>query len=54
MAKLLPDVKLMLAKYDAMIAMVEKAASLIVTADGEELRARPADVLPLAQRYFLF
>jgi urease subunit alpha len=25
-----------------------------VTADGEELRARPADVLPLAQRYFLF
>ncbi len=25
-----------------------------VTADGEVLRARPADVLPLAQRYFLF
>ena len=26
----------------------------VVTADGEELRSRPADVLPLAQRYFLF
>jgi urease subunit alpha len=26
----------------------------IVKADGEELRARPAGVLPLAQRYFLF
>ena len=26
----------------------------IVTADGEELRAKAADVLPLAQRYFLF
>jgi len=25
-----------------------------VTADGEILRSRPADVLPLAQRYFLF
>jgi urease subunit alpha len=25
-----------------------------VTADGEALRARPAAVLPLAQRYFLF
>jgi urease subunit alpha len=25
-----------------------------VTADGEVLRAKPADVLPLAQRYFLF
>ena len=26
----------------------------IVTADGEELRCEPANVLPLAQRYFLF
>jgi urease subunit alpha len=26
----------------------------VVTADGEPLRSRPADVLPLAQRYFLF
>jgi urease alpha subunit len=26
----------------------------VVTADGVELRARPTDVLPLAQRYFLF
>ena len=26
----------------------------VVTADGEELRAKAADVLPLAQRYFLF
>jgi urease subunit alpha len=26
----------------------------IVTADGEELRSKPARVLPLAQRYFLF
>ena len=25
-----------------------------VQADGEELRSRPASVLPLAQRYFLF
>jgi urease subunit alpha len=25
-----------------------------VTADGELLRAQPAEVLPLAQRYFLF
>jgi urease subunit alpha len=25
-----------------------------VTADGEVLRSAPADVLPLAQRYFLF
>ena len=26
----------------------------VAHADGELLRARPADVLPLAQRYFLF
>jgi urease subunit alpha len=26
----------------------------LVTADGEPLRSQPADVLPLAQRYFLF
>jgi len=25
-----------------------------VTADGELLRAKPTEVLPLAQRYFLF
>src|SRR5262249_28969716 len=30
------------------------AETYIVTADGEELRSGPADVLPLAQRYFLF
>jgi urease subunit alpha len=30
------------------------AESYVVTADGEELRSTPADVLPLAQRYFLF
>jgi urease subunit alpha len=30
------------------------AETYVVTADGEELRAKPADVLPLAQRYFLF
>jgi urease alpha subunit len=26
----------------------------LVTANGEPLRSKPADVLPLAQRYFLF
>jgi urease subunit alpha len=26
----------------------------VVTADGEVLTSRPAEVLPLAQRYFLF
>lgn len=30
------------------------AETYTVTADGEELRAKPAAVLPLAQRYFLF
>jgi urease subunit alpha len=30
------------------------AETYVVTADGEELRATPAHVLPLAQRYFLF
>jgi urease subunit alpha len=30
------------------------AETYVVTADGEELRAEPASVLPLAQRYFLF
>ena len=30
------------------------AETYTVTADGEPLRATPADVLPLAQRYFLF
>src|SRR5712671_2227377 len=39
---------------DALPRIQVDAETYIVTADGEELRARPADVLPLAQRYFLF
>jgi urease subunit alpha len=39
---------------DALPAMRVDAETYIVTADGEELRAKPAEVLPLAQRYFLF
>jgi urease subunit alpha len=39
---------------DAMPRITVDAETYVVTADGEELRARPADVLPLAQRYFLF
>jgi urease subunit alpha len=39
---------------DALPAIRVDAESYVVTADGEELTARPADVLPLAQRYFLF
>jgi urease subunit alpha len=34
--------------------MTVDAETYTVTADGEVLRAQPADVLPLAQRYFLF
>ena len=39
---------------DALPRIHVDAESYIVTADGEELRAQPAHVLPLAQRYFLF
>jgi urease subunit alpha len=39
---------------DALPRIRVDAESYIVTADGEELRSAPADVLPLAQRYFLF
>ena len=39
---------------DALPAIRVDAESYVVTADGEELRAAPASVLPLAQRYFLF
>ena len=39
---------------DALPRIHVDAETYIVTADGEELRAAPADVLPLAQRYFLF
>jgi urease subunit alpha len=39
---------------DALPRIEVDAESYVVTADGEELRARPAEVLPLAQRYFLF
>jgi urease subunit alpha len=39
---------------DALPRIQVDADTYIVTADGEELRAKPADVLPLAQRYFLF
>ena len=39
---------------DALPRIQVDAETYIVTADGEELRSRPADVLPLAQRYFLF
>jgi urease subunit alpha len=39
---------------DALPRIQVDAESYIVTADGEELRSAPADVLPLAQRYFLF
>src|SRR5690242_18469066 len=38
---------------DALPRIQVDAETYIVTADGEELRAKPADVLPLAQRYFL-
>jgi urease subunit alpha len=39
---------------DALPAIQVDAESYVVTADGELLRAAPASVLPLAQRYFLF
>jgi urease subunit alpha len=39
---------------DAMPRITVDAETYVVTADGEELRAKPAHVLPLAQRYFLF
>ncbi len=39
---------------DALPRMQVDAETYVVTADGEPLRAAPAEVLPLAQRYFLF
>ncbi|HWB15699.1 MAG TPA: urease subunit alpha [Vicinamibacterales bacterium] len=39
---------------DALPRMEVDAETYTVRADGEILRAKPADVLPLAQRYFLF
>jgi urease subunit alpha len=39
---------------DALPRIHVDAESYVVTADGEELRSTPAEVLPLAQRYFLF
>ena len=39
---------------DALPKIGVDAETYVVTADGEELRSKPADVLPLAQRYFLF
>jgi urease subunit alpha len=39
---------------DALPRIHVDAETYVVTADGEELRAAPASVLPLAQRYFLF
>src|SRR6187401_2717059 len=39
---------------DALPRIRVDAETYVVTADGEELRAKPAHVLPLAQRYFLF
>jgi urease subunit alpha len=39
---------------DALPRMTVDAETYVVTADGVELRSAPAQVLPLAQRYFLF
>jgi urease subunit alpha len=39
---------------DALPRIEVDAETYTVTADGEALRAKAADVLPLAQRYFLF
>jgi urease subunit alpha len=39
---------------DALPRIHVDAETYVVTADGEELRAKAAHVLPLAQRYFLF
>ena len=39
---------------DALPAITVDPETYVVTADGQPLRSQPADVLPLAQRYFLF
>jgi urease subunit alpha len=39
---------------DAMPRITVDPETYVVTADGEALRSTPAQVLPLAQRYFLF
>ncbi len=39
---------------DALPRIQVDAETYVVTADGDELRAKPAELLPLAQRYFLF
>lgn len=39
---------------DSLPSISVNPETYVVTADGEELRAEAADVLPLAQRYFLF
>ena len=39
---------------DALPSISVDPETYVVTADGEELRAEAAEVLPLAQRYFLF
>jgi urease subunit alpha len=39
---------------DALPAITVDPETYLVTADGQPLRSRPAPVLPLAQRYFLF
>ena len=53
-AEAFPDASLRITE-DPDYAKVEcDAETYVVTADGEELRAQPAHVLPLAQRYFLF
>jgi urease subunit alpha len=39
---------------DALPAITVDPETYVVTADGEPLRSQPAQVLPLAQRYFLF
>jgi urease subunit alpha len=39
---------------DALPAIAVDPETYVVTADGQPLRSQPADVLPLAQRYFLF
>jgi urease subunit alpha len=39
---------------DALPVIHVDAETYVVTADGVELRSTPAQVLPLAQRYFLF
>ena len=39
---------------DALPQISVDPETYVVTADGEELRAEAAEVVPLAQRYFLF